>query len=174
MTNATDITGLKFNRLTAVKIIRKNPNYKHVWLFFCECGGSKESEAWRVTSGHTKSCGCIRSKDKNLIAIENQAYGNHRLTAIHKGLEWNLTKDEYLKIARKPCVYCGEITIRKSRSSDATMPLNSVDRKENLPFYTFETCQPLCFKHQKMKSSMGHEEFTKECQLIADFLRRNE
>lgn len=173
MRKAKDITGMKFNRLTAVKMVGKTLEYKQMWLFSCECGGSKTIESYRVTSGATKSCGCIKSKDKNFMAIENQAFGNHKRTATHKGLDWFLSKQQYLEIARKPCVYCGDISVRKSKSSKASMPLNSVDRKDNEPYYTVENCQSVCFRHQSMKSSLSHFDFIKECARIIYFLERN-
>ena len=49
-----DITGQKFNMLTAIKYAG---NQK--WLFLCECGNCKEIKTSAVTNGLTKSCGCI-------------------------------------------------------------------------------------------------------------------
>lgn len=53
-----DLTGQKFNRLTAIKFVSKNRHKHNVWLFQCECGNQKEIDAASVISGHTKSCGC--------------------------------------------------------------------------------------------------------------------
>jgi len=54
-----DITGEKFNRLTAVRFaeVRKK---KHFWEFLCECGIIKIIMKTEVKSGNTKSCGCFQ------------------------------------------------------------------------------------------------------------------
>lgn len=58
-----DLTGQKFNYLTAVKFVgydEKSHNCK--WLFKCDCGNEKILNASGVKSGKTKSCGCYNSK----------------------------------------------------------------------------------------------------------------
>lgn len=57
MSKRKDITGQKFGRLTAIKFLyNKNGSY---WLFKCDCGNEKIIHQHSVTSGSTKSCGCI-------------------------------------------------------------------------------------------------------------------
>jgi hypothetical protein len=48
-----DITGQKFNRLTAVRYLGNNR-----WEFLCDCGKLHGSLMHHVMSGATKSCGC--------------------------------------------------------------------------------------------------------------------
>lgn len=54
-----DITGQKFNRLTAIKPIEKRKN-KWVWLFRCDCGKELVIDKYNVMEGHTRSCGCYK------------------------------------------------------------------------------------------------------------------
>lgn len=57
--NPVDITGQKFNRLTAISHSgNKNKHNGLLWNFVCDCGNTIEQEAYPVTSGTTKSCGC--------------------------------------------------------------------------------------------------------------------
>jgi len=62
MTNPIDMTGQKFNRLTAIR--RDGYMYKHcvAWLCRCDCGNYKTLPGFIIRSGHTKSCGCIRQE----------------------------------------------------------------------------------------------------------------
>jgi len=54
---AVDITGVKYNQLTAIKYLG------HLrWLFRCDCGVEKSILAKHVKSGVTKSCGCLLRK----------------------------------------------------------------------------------------------------------------
>lgn len=61
-----DIAGQKFNRLTALRFVRKrfrpSGQYRDVWLFRCECGKEVEIFSYSVTSQRTKSCGCYRTE----------------------------------------------------------------------------------------------------------------
>ena len=53
---AIDLTGQKFNRLTA---IRRDPKRPLNWFFQCDCGTIKSQQAGNVKSGAVKSCGCL-------------------------------------------------------------------------------------------------------------------
>ena len=61
MPKALDLTGQKFNQLTA---IRRAPSRsgKTYWLCKCECGTEKEIQTCHLTSGAISSCGCIKEK----------------------------------------------------------------------------------------------------------------
>jgi hypothetical protein len=81
MTNYKNITGQKFNSLTAIKFIRTNNGTGSTWQFRCDCGNYIETRASSVQRNDTKSCGCQtkinrQKKDKNkkygkLIAIKD-------------------------------------------------------------------------------------------------------
>lgn len=57
-----DISGMKFGKLTVVKRGGINKRGRHVWICSCECGGTKEAEAYDLISGKIKSCGCLAQK----------------------------------------------------------------------------------------------------------------
>lgn len=65
MGKVQDISGLKFNRLTAIEY---NPETKK-WKCLCECGNFKEIQASNLKNGATKSCGCLHKEkvQNNLI-----------------------------------------------------------------------------------------------------------
>lgn len=58
-----NLIGQKFGRLTVIDSAksRKRSNGKSMrfWLCQCECGKTTEVETNHLTSGHTKSCGCL-------------------------------------------------------------------------------------------------------------------
>ena len=56
-----DITGQKFNRLTAIKFSHIK-NCKTYWLFRCDCGNEKYMREDGVTGGSAKSCGCLQKE----------------------------------------------------------------------------------------------------------------
>ena len=63
--NFNDLTGQKFGRLTVIE--RCSPVGQKVrWLCKCDCGNIKDVIAWELTSGKTKSCGCLQAESRHL------------------------------------------------------------------------------------------------------------
>lgn len=55
-----DISGLRFGRLVTLRPHGKTPRGQYRWLCQCDCGTTTlVSSAHRLTSGHTRSCGCL-------------------------------------------------------------------------------------------------------------------
>lgn len=77
-----NIIGKKFGKLTVIKEIGVNNNGKVTHLCKCDCGNEIIATTGSLTSGHTISCGCVKS------------HGNYLLTSIlrNKGIEY---KPEY-------------------------------------------------------------------------------
>ena len=55
-----DLTGQKFNNLTAIEYVGKDKWGKSAWKFKCDCGNELITNASSVKNGYTRSCGCIR------------------------------------------------------------------------------------------------------------------
>lgn len=74
-----DLTGQKFGRLTAIKIV-PNKRKDTYWLCKCDCGNTKEVDTYRLRSGHTRSCGCLeqenREKRKQLDGYIGKQYAH--------------------------------------------------------------------------------------------------
>ena len=54
-----DLTGRRFGRLTAVELIPERRNGAAVWKCKCDCGNTINVASGSLTSGNTKSCGCL-------------------------------------------------------------------------------------------------------------------
>ena len=57
---ASELTGQRFGRLTALKITGQNKHQINLWLCRCECGNTKEVASYNLKKGHTRSCGCLQ------------------------------------------------------------------------------------------------------------------
>lgn len=76
-----DIIGLKFNRLTVLELHHKVQKFKkngsrggYIEYYLCKCDCGKETiiEKWHITSGRTKSCGCIQKEStSNLFSTHH-------------------------------------------------------------------------------------------------------
>jgi len=56
----SDLTNQRFNCLVGMWPSGRNRQGGAVWLFCCDCGTLKIATGSEVSSGHTKSCGCIK------------------------------------------------------------------------------------------------------------------
>lgn len=91
MSKFKNLTGMRFGKLTAVKIV-KNCEHKCksvIWQCKCDCGNIVNVRSSNLINGHTKSCGCIRkeiimNRDKER-AIHNDC--NSRLYRIWHGMK---------------------------------------------------------------------------------------
>lgn len=54
-----DLTGKKHNRLTAVCRVESNKHGQGMWKCICDCGNEVVVNCAHLSSGHTKSCGCL-------------------------------------------------------------------------------------------------------------------
>lgn len=85
MNKRIDLTGQKFNNLTAIKFA-KIENDSYYWEFKCDCGNIKISRSSDVKNGNVKSCGCLRESNLvgkrfgKLIAIERFPRYKNKIT----------------------------------------------------------------------------------------------
>lgn len=78
-----DLTGQKFGRLTALYATGERKYNKDVWMWKCDCGKEKRIIAYSVTSGRTRSCGCLSAdttKKRSFKDLTGKRFG--RLVAI--------------------------------------------------------------------------------------------
>lgn len=55
-----DLRGQKFGRLTALNPTKKRKGGHVAWEVICECGTVCEVASGKLTTGHTRSCGCLQ------------------------------------------------------------------------------------------------------------------
>lgn len=75
----SDITEKRFGKLTAIKWLRiASPSPASVWLCRCDCGKEAEVRLNNLSSGHTRSCGCLSDNllhSTNFIDIAGMRFG---------------------------------------------------------------------------------------------------
>lgn len=75
-TNMVDLTGKKFNRLTAILPTDLRFDHSVVWLCKCDCGNEFLLSGKLLQNGHTKSCGCFKREITGQNWIGNSYHGN--------------------------------------------------------------------------------------------------
>lgn len=78
MPKFNDITDQRFGRLVAKKYVGKDKNNQSLWLCKCDCDGKEVTvNIHYLTSGDTKSCGCLR---KEQLIERNKKYNIYDLS----------------------------------------------------------------------------------------------
>jgi len=65
------ISGEKHNRLTVIKKTSEKRSNSYLWLCKCDCGNKVKLRKWNITSGNTKSCGCLKNESIARIGRRN-------------------------------------------------------------------------------------------------------
>lgn len=68
--NFKDLTGERFGRWTVIERA-DNRNGKVMWKCLCDCGTVRVVLGYNLTSGDSKSCGCIQDENRHKKAIHN-------------------------------------------------------------------------------------------------------
>ena len=191
-----NLTGKRFGSLVAMHYVgrtRSPMGIRTMWMFKCDCGEEVSRAITNIVRGTTNSCGCKKSylisdakRLPNFAEVFNRAFGAHVHAAIKRGYTTDLTREQYIAIIKKPCIYCGKFSKRKTqcltRKKGIKMPdpdrvervnANSVDRINNEPFYNLGNSVPACFTCQTMKSTMSAGRFFEKCREILLFQESN-
>lgn len=90
----TDLSGRQFGRLTVVGLDEEAK--VRAWVCRCECGAQRSIVAAKLTSGHSKSCGCLRVNGKHIksLSLAGQTFGRWTVVqraGIHAGKHYAWT-----------------------------------------------------------------------------------
>lgn len=107
------IAGEKFNKLTVLNKTNEKANKTYLWLCECECGNLTKVKKWNITSGNTRSCGCLKVESIKKVGQQNISHGM-RYTKIYKIWESmkrrcnNEKAERYASYGGRGITYCEE------------------------------------------------------------------
>lgn len=176
--SSVDVTGRRFGRLVAVKrhvIKRSCGKWGSQYECQCDCGSLVTVSLTNLSSGSTKSCGCLRkesvSQRKRLpdraVALR-QVWNYYKRNAAIRGIAWNLSLEKLQELVMLPCSYCGsaprnETKVRSFSHGDQTgariVLTNGIDRSDNDLGYNDMNCVTACKRCNIAKSTMSKNEF---------------
>jgi len=171
-----DLTGQKFGRITVIcRAPRKNNTDPAKWVCECNCGNIKNVRGPNLVNNLTKSCGCIvkenaiknwkiqAEKHKKLpgYSSSKRTYGIKKRTSIIRGLAFDLTLDDFLKLVVTECYYCGDEPshISNFKKLNGQFVYHGIDRVDNNIGYTLENSVSSCWPCNRAKSTMTTSEF---------------
>ena len=187
--NLTSLIGKKIRMLTVIRFShveqaqhKDRVRNKYMFECLCDCGNTtivnKANLTSMVSKGSTWSCGCLQ-KERSLKGHEKQRgvprphvqkpngesilhsnYLNYIRGAKDRGLEFNLTKDEFASLVSKNCYYCDtEPTEKKKKREFAVRKMNGIDRLDSSVGYNLSNCVPCCKICNYMKLELSENEF---------------
>lgn len=176
-----DLTGKRFGRLECLSfsgyrpIGKKQPIWQAQWLCRCSCGNTKNFMAAQLINGNSKSCGCYakdvaaelakklgaESKQNDGSIAARQLYANYKHGAKKRGLYFEISFEQAMKLYEGDCVYCGAkpTKINHIAASNSFFKYNGIDRVDNDIGYIPENCVSCCKKCNEAKKAMKLEEF---------------
>lgn len=185
MTKRSNLEGQRFGRLTAVEYV-KGP--KKGWRCFCDCGEIRIYETNNLTTGKSKSCGCLRKeitseRMTNRNPGNKMAPGEGSMTVLinqyvqgakTRGLKYELTREEFGWLTSSNCHYCGiePKQIIKGARSNGPYIYNGIDRMNSSEGYNYANCLPCCNFCNIAKMDKTLAEFFDWLQRISTYLRK--
>ena len=164
--NKRDLTGQRFERLVVLHEAGQTTSGIRKWLCKCDCGKKTTVAANNLTSGNTRSCGClfletVRSDNSTESAFSSLFNRIKNGALKRRGLEFELTKDQVRELTAQNCHYCGALPTQITRRgrSGGKYIYNGLDRKNNSLGYTIDNVVPCCKTCNYAKNKMDYEEF---------------
>jgi hypothetical protein len=112
-----DVTGKKYSRLLVISRASDVKN-KAAWNCLCDCGVTKIVKLDSLTSGSTKSCGCLnddqrsaRAKNMYSVRIKYKSPMDALIASVFRRRynDGDLTLEDFSKIISQNCFYCNAI-----------------------------------------------------------------
>jgi len=154
MSKAIDITGQKFDRLTAIRFDYIGRGGNHYWLFKCDCGNYTIASKSCVKYGTIKSCGCLNSE---LTIKRNTTHGMsstrfYRIFYLMKGRCYDKKNDSYKYYGQQGIRVCDRWLKFENFRDDMYESYQkhakkygekdtSINRERNTENYCFENCE---------------------------------
>lgn len=81
-----DLTGQRFGHLVAIRPEGRSDDGKVLWICRCDCGNTATVRSSLLNSGHTKSCGCMKSEKLGEFNRETKTTHHETKTRLYR--EW--------------------------------------------------------------------------------------
>lgn len=167
--------GQKYNRLTIVEKSGYDKHNNRLYKCRCDCGNFVTVRGNALTSGNTKSCGCLSREVKkskkfpNDRGVINHIILQYKRHARDRGIPWELSYEDVERIIQQPCVYCGteKSNHKVTKNLKEGYDHNGIDRVDSSKGYFSGNVVPCCKICNIAKSNMNQKDFIKWANRVA-------
>jgi hypothetical protein len=146
-------------------------NGKTRWQVRCENCGKVYDLAQSALARGTKSCYDCRGVLGEINSSHKAHYRNYKRGAEKRGLEFELSLEEFYAITQENCYFCD--TEPKQIVPVKSLPPTTavgVDRYDNSKGYTIDNARPCCWECNRMKGTSNGDEFIAHVNKLATHL----
>lgn len=172
MPKKINIIGFKFHQLTVLEATEERKRNNVVWKCLCDCGQICFHITANLISGRIQSCGCLKGNKLQTQPGEygfNKLYKHYQENAENRGYSFSLSKEEFGRLTKLNCWYCGceprSISCPRTPTSstkaieNCKYIYNGLDRVDNLLGYTIDNVVTCCENCNRAKRMMTQSEF---------------
>jgi len=188
-----DRTGMRYGRLKVISQQGKEKRGKYLWLCKCDCGNKKIVVGDNLSSGKSKSCGCLKEeflakkgnqfglyKDRELAMLRVQYSHLKRRHTQNKMRGDIMDFENFRKLSKSPCKYCGlkyskiiedrqNETKKGKLNSRHILKINGIDRVNNNIGYTNKNSVSCCKVCNFAKHTQTEKDFYKWVKKIYEY-----
>lgn len=135
------------------------------WKCVCSCGQVKDIRSAALLRGESKKCKTCAGFDGE--ALRRQIVKTWKSNARSRGLIFELTFDQCMRIAAGPCAYCGEALSNCRKQGSNEFRYNGADRVDNSKGYVIDNVVSCCFWCNRAKDVLSSEDFINHCKKVA-------
>jgi len=185
-----NLTGQKIGKLFVVQYVNKilkNGIAKWVWECNCDCGQTIYVRTSRLNGVETNQENCQKCQGKinsqkrilsDYQSIKNNVFSVYRKKALSKGLNFDLTFDNFQNMIVQNCYYCGQepeihnTDLYKLHESEP-FKRNGIDRINSSEGYSDSNCVPCCTMCNFAKLHYSLENFSLWLKRVYNYQKLN-
>lgn len=147
------------------------------WTCRCDCGSTVVINGRRLKTAKRTKCGsrsCAALFCKTRRQAGRRVLSNYKQSAQTRGIDWNLTEDEFFSLITQPCHYSGMLPKKPIKTVEGTFYWNGVDRKDSSLGYTIDNCVPCSHFANTAKLDHPYDEFVDWMKQAAQFWQQKD
>lgn len=157
-----NLLGQRIGKLLVIESAGRDKKSNALWKCQCDCGNIKIFQGSKLImkNNPTQSCGCRRLLPLGQGAF-NKLFYMYSYDAQRRNLPFELTKEDFATITKRPCFYCGEepSKIFGMKGNNGTYTYTGIDRIDSSKGYVKDNVIPCCWFCNKMKMNLNYNEF---------------
>lgn len=173
--------GEVFGKYTAIEKVRRNGESENLWKCIDSEGKIYHKRARDLIKAPSKQKLTNEElivRNEHQMGVRNRYFAEYEGNSKKRGIEFNMTFDEFNSLIVSDCFYCGkepqynERWARIEHKKQPRLSINGIDRIDSSKGYLKENTVPCCSKCNLMKNIMSSEEFLSHVYRISNFNKK--